>query len=67
MTQPSKSQRLDDRLTAYDPDVAKVIRTVLYEEQRRLGLKSPKDIVTVVEQAIEAAVVDAFEPGKDPT
>jgi hypothetical protein len=54
----SKSQRLDDRLDDYDPDVAGVIRLVLLEEQRRLGLKSSKDIVSVIEAAIEAAVVE---------
>ena len=58
MSELSKSQRLEDRLSAYEHDVAQVIRVVLFEEQRRLGLKSPKDIVTVVEAAIEAAVAE---------
>ncbi len=62
MSERSKSQRLDDRLLAYEPDVAKVIHAVLLEEQRRLGLKSPKDIVTQIEAAIEAAVADHPEP-----
>ena len=59
VAEDSKIQRLEDRLAGYEPDVAQVIRIVLFEEQRRLGLKSPKDIMSVIESAIEGAVAEA--------
>ena len=48
-----RSTRLEDRLKAFDDEIAEVIRRVLYEEQRRLGLKSPKDIQGAIEDIIE--------------
>src|SRR4051794_7827112 len=51
-------RRLEDRLTAYGPDVASVIKRVLFEEQRKLGLKNPKDIVTIVERIIDESAAD---------
>ena len=48
-----ESRRLEDRLQAFDDQVAEVIRRVLYEEQRRLGLKSPKDIQGAIEDIVE--------------
>jgi hypothetical protein len=55
---PGQFKKLEDRLAAYDPDVATVIRRVLYEEQRKLALKNPRDIVSLVEKAIDEAVLD---------
>ena len=46
-------RRLEDRLAGYEADVAEVIRRVLYEEQRRLGLKSPRDIQNAIEEIVE--------------
>jgi hypothetical protein len=57
----AKFPTLEERLPAYGSDVAQVIRRVLYEEQRKLGLKNPKDIVTLVEKIIEDAVTDSDE------
>jgi capsid protein len=47
---------LEERLPAFGPDVAEVIRRVLYEEQRKLGLKIPRDIVTLVEGIVDETV-----------
>lgn len=63
MPESTKFQRLDERLASYDSDVATVIRLVLFEEQRRLGLKSPKDIQGAIEQAIEAALAERGPSG----
>jgi len=57
----SQFQRLEDRLPQYGDDVAAVIRKVLLEEQRKLGLKNPRDIVTLIERIIDEAVVDTDE------
>jgi hypothetical protein len=57
----SKFKRLEDRLSAYGPDVAAVIRRVLLEEQRKLGLKNPRDIVTIIERVIDEAATDPIE------
>jgi hypothetical protein len=53
---------LDERLAAYQPDVAQVIRRVLFEEQRKLGLKNPRDILTLIGRIIEDSVVE--DPGE---
>lgn len=59
MREPRRIQRLEDRLSAYDEDVANVIRLVLLEEQRRLGLRNPRDVITDIERIIEQAVSDS--------
>lgn len=58
MKSASQFKRLEDRLSDYGPDVAFVIRKVLFEEQRKLGLKLARDISSFIEKAIEDAVED---------
>jgi len=61
MKSASKFQRLEDRLPQYGPEVATVIRRILFEEQRKLGLKNPRDIVTIIEGVIDEAVAESSE------
>jgi hypothetical protein len=58
MKSGAQFQTLEDRLPAYGPEVAGVIRRVLFEEQRKLGLKNPKDIVTLIEKIIDDVVAE---------
>ena len=59
MKSASQFKRLEERLAEYGPDVAIVIRKVLFEEQRKLALRSPRDITSFIEKTVE----DALEPG----
>jgi hypothetical protein len=65
MKSGAQIKTLEERLTAYQPDVAQVIRRVLFEEQRKLGLKNPRDIVTLVEKIIDDSVVEDPEDGAE--
>jgi hypothetical protein len=51
-----QAKSLEDRLANYPPDEAAVIKQVLYQEQRKLGLKNPKDIVNLIEGIIDEVV-----------
>ena len=55
MKSASQFKRLEDRLSGYGPDVALVIRKVLFEEQRKLALRSPRDITSFIEKTVEEA------------
>ena len=63
MKSGAQIKTLEERLDAYEPDVAQVVRRVLFEEQRKLGLKNPKDIVTLIEKIIDDSVVKDPEEG----
>lgn len=65
MKSGAQIKTLEERLDAYDPDVAQVVRRVLFEEQRKLGLKNPKDIVTLIEKIIDESVVKDSEDGDE--
>lgn len=62
MKTTAQFRRLEDRLEPYGDEVASVVRKVLFEEQRKLGLKNPKDIMIQIQRIIDETAGDEPAP-----